>query len=138
MKRIALAAVTLLSACGQLPGPSVPYQPGQNLDSARAAFQACAPTAPKSGQNAVIGSYAGGFVLAGLIGVVAVAVSEDDIRTNGEYNGVDRCLSRYGFERRELTGAELQRLNTSTPEQRRVLLDQLVGSGLQQTASNSF
>ncbi|WP_372580034.1 hypothetical protein [Ruegeria hyattellae] len=45
MRRTALAAVTLPSACGQLPGPSVPYQSGQNLDSARAAFQACAPTA---------------------------------------------------------------------------------------------
>ncbi|MEX0351445.1 MAG: hypothetical protein AB3N15_18630 [Paracoccaceae bacterium] len=84
MKKIALAAVMLLSACSQLPGPSVPYQPGQNLDSARVAFQACAPTAPKSGQNAVVGSYAGGLVLAGLIGVVAVAANEQDIRTHGE------------------------------------------------------
>ncbi|MCL6284522.1 hypothetical protein M3P21_13385 [Ruegeria sp. 2012CJ41-6] len=138
MKRIALAAVTLLSACSQLPGPSVPYQPGQNLDSARAAFQACAPTAPKSGQNTVVGSYAGGFVLAGLIGVVAVAANEQDIRTRGEYNGIDRCLSRRGFERRELTATELQQLNVGSPEQRRVILDQLVGSGLQQTAANSF
>lgn len=116
----------------------MPYQPGQNLDSARAAFQACAPSAPHSGRNAVVGGYAGGFVLGGLVGVVIVAANEQDIRTNGEYNGIDRCLSRRGFERRELTAAELQQLNASSPEQRRVLLDQLVGGGLQQTAANSF
>jgi hypothetical protein len=120
----------LLAACGDLPGPSVPSQPGQSLFAAREAVRACAPNAPQGGKNAVAGHYIGGVFLVGIIiGPAIVAANENNIRAHGEAGAVDNCLAKRGFERRDLTEAEVRALNQSYGEQRIALLDHLVGGG---------
>lgn len=130
MKKTMIGAVLALSACGAPPGPSVPMQTGQNLESARAAVQACAPYAPKGGDDAVFGSYVGGVLLGGIVvGPIIVAANQDRIETNGEARAVDRCLAGKGFVRRDLTQAEVSALNRASASGRRALLDHLVGGG---------
>ena len=130
MKKILLLGLLTLTACADLPGPSVPTQAGQNLASARQAVDTCAPNAPRGGQNAVVGSYVGGVLLGGiLIGPIIVASNESRIRANGEANAVDRCLNKLGFERRDLTAGEVRALNSRTRYQRHLLLDHLIGGG---------
>ena len=130
MYKFAILSTLLLTACGSLPGPSVPTQPGQSLQSARNAVSACARYAPKGGNNAVVGGYVAGVVLGGvLIGPIIVASNEKTIRANGEANAVDRCLAKQGFTRRDLTEAEMWALNNSGPNERIVLLNHLVGGG---------
>ena len=127
MKRIPLISILLLTACGNLPGPSVPMQQGKTLASANAAIQACAPFAPRGGQNAVVGGYVTGVLLGGIIvGPIIVSSNEDNIRANGEAGAVDRCLAKKGFKRRDLTPAEVSALNSGDREQRQRLLDHLV------------
>jgi hypothetical protein len=138
MKKLVLLSCLLTSACGDLPGPSVPMQSGSNLDAARAAVTACAPVAPKGGQNAVVGSYVGGVLFGGLLlGPIIVASNEDNIRINGEANAVDRCLAKQGYVRRDLTAEEVAVLNRSGAEGRRNLLNHLVGGGTLQTYRSS-
>lgn len=130
MKIHALAGTLILAACGDLPGPSVPTQPGHNLQSARNAVNACAPHAPGGGTSAVVGGYVTSVILAGIIiGPIVVASNEDTIHANGEANAVDHCLAKKGFTRRDLTDAEMAALNRSTPSGRIALLDHLVGGG---------
>ena len=130
MKMPILPALLALSACGHLPGPSVPAQAGQDLQSARQAVFACAPNAPQGGQNAVVGSYVGGVLFGGVvIGPIIVASNEDNIRANGEANAVDRCLAKSGFKRRDLTPQEVQALNGKTRSERQFLLDHLISGG---------
>ena len=130
MKRAILGSLLVLAGCSDLPGPSVPAQNGATLDSARVALRACAPDGPQGGNNAVVGSYIGGVVLGGLIvGPLIVVANEDNIRSHGEANAVDRCLSERGFERRDLTEQEVRLLNASTPRQRLLLLDHLIAGG---------
>jgi hypothetical protein len=130
MKKLSLLTLILLAACGDLPGPSVPMQQGQTLGRANAAIRACAPVAPRGGDNAVAGGYVGGVLLGGiLLGPIIVANNEDAIRANGEASAVDRCLAKQGFMRRNLTDAEVAALKASGPERRRVILDHLINGG---------
>ena len=130
MRRLFLFGVCFLAACGNLPGPSVPSQPGQSLFAAREAVHACAPNAPQGGRNAVTGHYIGGVFLVGIIiGPAIVAANEGNIRAHGEAGAVDKCLAKRGFERRDLTEAEVRALNRSYGEQRIALLNHLVGGG---------
>ncbi|MEX0320000.1 MAG: hypothetical protein AB3N21_18740 [Ruegeria sp.] len=130
MKKILLGALVLMTACGRLPGPSIPMQSGHNLHSARAAVQACSAHADRGGKSAVVGGYVSSIILAGVIvGPIVVASNQRSIRAHGEVDGVDRCLSKRGFERRDLTSNEVARLSNSTPEQRERILDHLVGGG---------
>ncbi len=130
MKKIIAGSLLVLSACSDLTGPSVPQQNGATLDAARAAVRACAPEAPQGGRGAVVGGYVTGVILGGIIvGPLVVVSVEDDIRAHGEASAVDRCLETRGFTRRDLTEEEVRLLNASTPQQRRLLLDHLVGGG---------
>ena len=130
MRRLSLILLGLLAGCGDLPGPSVPSQPGQTLYAAREAVRACAPNGPQGGRNTVAGHYIGGVVLVGIIiGPVIVAANEDSIRAQGEANAVDKCLAKRGFVRRDLTDAEVLALNRSYGAERIALLDHLVGGG---------
>ena len=134
MKKLCLAVVLGLSACSGVPGPSVPEQPGESLASARAAVMACAADAPGGGTNAVVGSYVGGVLLGGvIIGPIVVYSAEDSIRASGEVTAVDRCLAKRGFQRRDLTEPEIRLLERSSPGQRRVILDHLIGGGTLET-----
>ena len=126
MKTLPLLSVMFLTACASLPGPSVPMQQGQTLDRANAAIRACAPVAPRGGQNAVVGGYVTGVLLGGLVlGPILVASSESNIRANA----VDTCLAKQGFTRRDLTAAEMAALNSSGQSERRRILNHLVSGG---------
>ncbi len=130
MKRLLLAAPLLLAACAQPPGPSVPAQPGQTLAGARAAFAACVPAAQRGGQNYVVGNYVGSVIWGGLLlGPVIIAVNEEGIRRTGETSAIDQCLSRRGFQRRDLTAQEMAALNGATRYERQVILNHLIGGG---------
>ncbi len=134
MKKVALAAMMAMAACGQVPGPSVPMQAGHNLHSARSAVQACSTNAYRGGNVAVAGGYVTGIILAGVIvGPLVVASTEDDIRASGEVDSVDRCLSKRGFQRRDLTEGEIFWLNNSYPSEREQKLDHLIGGGTLET-----
>ncbi len=128
--KLALLLALSLAACGDLPGPSVPMQTDQTLTAANAAIRSCAPNAPQGGKNAVVGNYVAGVLLGGLIlGPVVVASNEDTIRARGEANAVDKCLAERGFQRRDLTAAEVSALNMRGPNARRDLLNHLVRGG---------
>lgn len=136
MKLRPIMGMLVLAACGELPGPSVPMQAGQNLASARQAVSLCAPNAPSGGQSAVVGGYISGVLLGGIvIGPIIVASNEDNIRAHGEANSVDQCLANRGFQRRDLTPEEMHALNNSSSYQRELLLDHLIGGGTLQSFS---
>ena len=138
MPKLPLFLLMCLAACGDRPGPSVPMQEGNSLETANAAIRACAPFAPKGGKDAVASNYVAGVFLAGvIIGPIVVASNEDTIRANGEANAVDRCLAKEGFTRRDLTQAEVSALNARGVSQRRVLLDHLVKGGTLETFAAS-
>ncbi|PTX57154.1 hypothetical protein C8N43_1820 [Litoreibacter ponti] len=137
MKKTILLPLLLLAACAER-GPAVPSQPGMNLADARQAFYSCLPEAPRSGQNAVVGSYVSSVLFGGIIiGPIGVALNEDQIRYNGEAGGVDRCLRKRGYQRRVLTDAEIAAVNSSTPATRGRLLNHLVGGGALDTFASS-
>ncbi|WP_394197128.1 hypothetical protein [Litoreibacter albidus] len=124
-----LIPLLFLSACADL-GPAVPSQAGMSLADARQAYYACLPNAPRAGQNAVVGSYVSGVLFGGvLLGPIAVAANEKQIRYNGEANGVDRCLSKRGFKRRVLTKQEVATINASSHTTRVRLLNHFVAGG---------
>ncbi len=128
--KLPLILAMCIAACGELPGPSVPMQSGQTLEAANSAIRACAPNAPQGGKNAVVGNYVAGVLLAGIIiGPIVVASNEDTIRAQGEANAVDKCLAQRGFQRRDLTAAEVTALNRRGPNARRDLLNHLVRGG---------
>ncbi len=130
MKKLVIASCFFVAACGNGPGPSVPTQPGQNLQSARHAVSACARFAPRGGDDAVTSSYFSSVIFAGIIiGPIIVASNEGAIRADGEATAVDRCLSKQGFSRRNLSNAEMQALNSRDAYQRSRLLDHLIGGG---------
>ena len=130
MKALILISAILLAACSSLPGPSVPMQQGKTLALANAAINACAPFAPRGGDNSVVGSYVTGILLVGvIIGPIVVASNETSIRANGEASAVDGCLAKQGFKRRDLTPAEVVALNSKDIGQRKQLLDHLVNGG---------
>ncbi len=127
MRLLGILGLLSLAACGDLPGPSVPAQPGQNLQSARQAVYACSANAARGGQNAVVSSYVGGVLFGGvLVGPIIVASNEGNIRAHGEAGAVDRCLNTRGFKRRDLTPAEVQALNRLSGSRRHQLLDHLI------------
>lgn len=125
-----LIALLLLAACGDGPGPSVAMQPGMSLVAQNAAIRECAPFAQKGGQNAVAGTYVGSIVFNGILpGAVIGALSEDNVRAQGKAAAVDRCLATKGFQRRDLTPAEMGALNGRGPAERQRLLDHLISGG---------
>lgn len=129
-KKFIFVGALALTGCASLPGPSVPYQSGKNLASARAAVQSCARFAPRGGNGAVTGSYVAGVVLGGIVvGPIIVASNQSNIRANGEARAVDRCLAEQGYVRRDLTLAEADALNSSDTFQRELLLNHLIGGG---------
>ncbi len=122
-----VGAALSLTACGQLPGASVPMQSGSNVTSARAAINSCVPNAKRSGQTAVTSSYVAGVVLGGIIvGPIVVASNQESIRRSGEFNGVDRCLADLGYQRRELTQSEIAMLRSVPEQNRQELLNRLI------------
>lgn len=132
MKKILLSTL-LLSACADL-GPAVPSQPGMNLTDARQAYFECLPNAPRAGQNAVVASYVSGVLFGGiLVGPIGVALNEDQIRYNGEANGVDQCLRKRGYKRRVLTDVEVNAIKSTSQASRARLLNHFVGGGALET-----
>lgn len=126
----AVASLTLLAACAETYGPSVPSQPGKSFLAARDAVRSCLPEAPRAGQQAVVAGYIAGTVMGGLIvGPTIVGIQQENIRYNGEASGVDNCLARAGYARRDLTPAEISALNQSSGSARLRLLDHLVSGG---------
>jgi len=127
---VAAICMFAVAGCGGLPGPSVPYQSGKNLDAARVAVRACAPVAPRGGRNAVTGGYVAGVILGGLVlGPIVVASNQSTIRANGEARAVDKCLAEKGYVRRDLTAEEVRALNSLDRYGRERLLDHLIGGG---------
>lgn len=130
MKKVLIFGAFALSACAQYPGPSVPAQPGQNIQTARAAVHSCSAHAPRGGRDAVAGGYVAGVLLGGvIIGPLVVSANEHSIRAEGEAHAVDQCLGQMGFARRDLTPTEIHTLNRTAGEERRALLDHLVAGG---------
>ncbi|NRB18377.1 MAG: hypothetical protein HRU33_12620 [Rhodobacteraceae bacterium] len=126
-----MAGLAVLAGCAGTPGPSVPFQQGHSIAEAKAAIITCSPRARSGGNTAVVGSYLGWIIFAGILGPLIVYPAQDDIRDSGEASAVDRCLADLGYARRELTPEEVRVLNLTHGEQRRVLLDHLVdGSSL--------
>jgi len=104
------------------------------MAAAKAAVAECSPHAQKGGNTAVIGSYAAGVVLGGIIvGPLVVYSDQDDIRDSGEAAAVDRCLADLGYTRRNLTAEEIRVLNLTHGARRKVLLDHLVAGGTLET-----
>jgi len=97
-----LVAVLALSACAVKPlTTSIPTQQGHTLASARNAVLDCVAQADEGGNSAVIGGYTTNILLFGILpGTLVTLPIEDELRTQGEYDQVDRCLSERGFERR--------------------------------------
>ncbi|MFW2542071.1 hypothetical protein ACN2XU_05470 [Primorskyibacter sp. 2E107] len=127
---LALTAVALSGCASPVPGPSVPSQPGKNLASARGALQACLPSAPEGGENALAASYLVGMAFGGvLLGPIVVASNQADIRYGGEVHAIDRCLGKQGYVRRDLTVEEVRALNGMDRTGRARLLDHLIGGG---------
>ena len=129
MRSTVLMGATILTGCAGTPGPSVPFQQGHSIASAKAAVINCSPRAKKGGNSAVVGAYVGGIVFAGILGPIIVYPVQDDIRDSGEASAVDRCLSDLGYERRVLTAEEVRILNQAHGEHRRIMLDRLVSGG---------
>lgn len=129
LRSTALVGVAILAGCAGTPGPSVPFQQGHSIAAAKAAVISCSPRAKQGGNTAVVSSYVGGIVFAGILGPLIVYPVQDDIRDSGEASAVDRCLSDLGYERRVLTAEEVRVLNLTYGERRRVLLDHLVAGG---------
>lgn len=129
MKKLLLGAFLVASACTTKPlGMSVPTQAGHNLHSARVAVDSCSQEADEGGNSAVIGGYATNILLWGiLIGPAITAPIQDELRTQGEIDQVDRCLQERGFERRELSAGESFWVRNAFGEERERRLDHLVG-----------
>lgn len=127
----ALLFVAAVAGCAaQVPGPSVPFRAGANLDAARGAFDACTGAAAKSGQSTLAGHYVGSVLWGGVIvGPIVVASNAPNLRYNGEVSGMDRCLEQRGFVRRDLTPQEIRALESADRATRRAMLDHLVGGG---------
>lgn len=129
-----ICIATVAGCAAPTPGPSVPFQPGSNLQSARAAFDACLGLAERSGNNTVAGHYVGSVFWGGLVvGPVIVASNSEALRYGGEVAGMDRCLDRQGYARRDLTPQEIRALNAADVATRRAMLDHLIGGGTLQT-----
>jgi len=129
--KLALICALLGAAgCAPPPGPSVPQQPGRSLADARAALQTCAGEGPRGGRAALTANYIGSVIWGGVVlGPLLIAANQENIQANGEVNAVDRCLSRQGFERRELTTAEVRALKQRDRYAREQLLDHLIRGG---------
>ncbi|MBN7783593.1 hypothetical protein JYP51_01600 [Ponticoccus gilvus] len=129
-----LCIATVTACAAPTPGPSVPFQPGSNLHSARAAFVSCLGPAERSGNNTVAGHYVGSVFWGGLVvGPVIVASNSEALRYGGEVAGMDRCLGQQGYARRDLTPQEVRALNAADIATRRAMLDHLIGGGTLQT-----
>lgn len=135
MKKLLLGAFLVASACTTKPlGMSVPTQAGHNLHSARVAVDSCSLEADEGGNSAVIGGYATNILLWGiLIGPAITAPIQDELRTQGEIDQVDRCLQERGFERRELSAGESFWVRNAFGEERERRLDHLVSGGTIET-----
>lgn len=135
MKKIVLLSLLLASACSTKPlTPSVPTKDGHNAYSAKVALDGCAQQADEGGTSAVVGAYATNILLWGIIvGPVATAPFEDQLRAQGEIDQVDRCMGEQGFERRELTQGESFWLRNSFGQERERRLNHLIGGGTIET-----
>ncbi|MEX0276595.1 MAG: hypothetical protein AB3N19_03680 [Ruegeria sp.] len=135
MKKLAPLAMLALSACAAKPlEMSVPTQAGHNLHSAKVAVNSCITEADIGGNSAVIGGYATNILLfSPLIGTLVTVPIQDELRAQGEIDQVDRCMTRLGFERRNLSDGEQIWLNDSHGEERVRRLDHLVGGGTVET-----
>ncbi len=131
MKKLICLAVLAVSACTTKPlGTSVPTQAGHNLNSARVAVQSCATEAGIGGDSAVIGGYATSILLLGpVFGSLVTVPMQDNLRAQGEFDQVDRCMTERGFDRRYLSDGEMFWLNDAHGEERVRRLDHLVNGG---------
>ncbi len=130
MKKLLFGALLVLSACAANPGPSIPVKPGHDLAFARRAVQGCSANAEAGGTSAVVGGYATGVILVGVVlGPAIVGMNQDTIYENGKIDGVDRCLAKHGFERRDLTDGEVFWLGDSYGTERENRLSHLIGGG---------
>ncbi|NVO57533.1 hypothetical protein HW561_17180 [Rhodobacteraceae bacterium B1Z28] len=130
-----LCALMAVSACTTKPlETAIPTQAGHNLHSAKVAVDSCSVEADEGGNAAVIGGYATNVLLFGtLIGPILTAPVQDELRTQGEIDQVDRCLTERGFERHELTQGESFWLRNAYGEERVRRLDHLIGGGTIET-----
>lgn len=127
---LALVSVVSLAACAQPVGPSVPTQAGKTIEDARFALESCKPRGPKGATENLVGAYAFGVILGGLIlGPIVVASNTQEIKKEGARIAVDDCLEDQGYERRELTPQEVQFMNNLTSDQRQIFLDYMVEGG---------
>lgn len=126
-----LACIVLVAGCAtKVPGPSIPLQSGSNLSDARRAFKSCISQAEKSGQSTLTGHYVGSVLWGGVVlGPIIVASNSPAIRYNAEVSGMDRCLEKRGFARRDLTQQEVRFLNQADQLSRRTILNHLIGGG---------
>jgi hypothetical protein len=132
---VAFVCIAAVAGCASRPpGPSVPLQRGASLHSARAAFDACLGPAHRSGDNTLAGHYIGSVLWGGLVvGPVIVASNSEALRYSGEVSGMDSCLARQGYTRRDLTPQEIAALNGADIATRHALLDHLIGGGTLQS-----
>ncbi len=135
MKKTAFLALLAASACStNTIENSIPTQSGHSLQSARIAVDSCIAEADIGGDSAVIGGYATNILLFGpLFGAVGTAYVQDNLRIQGEFDQVDRCMNDRGFERRDLDQGELFWLNQSFGDERERRLNHLVGGGTIET-----
>lgn len=125
-----LMAVSVAGCAARTPGPSVPLRAGSDLDTARAAFQSCLGPAAQSGQTTLAGHYVGSVLWGGVVvGPIFVASNADALRYNGEVSGMDRCMNKNGFVRRDLTPQEMRALEGADPATRQAILNHLVAGG---------
>ena len=104
------------------------------MSSARNAVLDCTGESDEGGNSAVIGGYTTNILLFGIIlGPLVTVPMQEELRTQGEYDQVDRCLAERGFERRELTGNEAVWLRDASEHERVRRLDHLVGGGTIET-----
>jgi hypothetical protein len=98
--------------------------------AARAAFQSCLGPAEQTGNATMAGHYMGSVLWGGVVvGPIFVASNSDALRYNGEVSGMDRCMEKNGFVRRDLTAQEMRALEGADPMTRRAMLDHLVSGG---------
>lgn len=127
-------ALAALAACAPPPGPSVPMRAGAGLDDARRAVKACSVHAEKAGKDTLAAGYVFGIFWGGVvIGPIAVAANQENIRRSGAAQGADRCLAKQGYVRRDLTDAEQAALARRDRAGRERLLDHLVSGGSLET-----
>jgi len=130
LKKVIFGLLMMTAACTQPLGMSVPMQSGHNLHSARVAVDSCAAEADIGGNAAVVGGYMTSILLTGVvIGTIITIPAQDGLRSQGEIDQVDRCMTERGFKRRKLDDGEIVWIRTAYGPERERRLDHLVGGG---------